>query len=196
MKDMRLPFHRPEPSEGHPLPRRTAAGGLLRLTALGLISLLMACATTERETEFTPETRPDPVVPQAAAEEPKPEELDTRVSALGPRNLGRGGCGLFLWARGQQTKLVFFAESEKTTAAMVLDGEEVTLIRVDQSGTEVFGQFSRQMYRYGDYEITVNISTENQRRIAQGVVAIGAIELVQADGWRLLLPVSGLAACR
>ncbi|MDX2223656.1 MAG: hypothetical protein SFV21_12960 [Rhodospirillaceae bacterium] len=135
----------------------------------------------------------------AAAPEPTPESataLEARIGELPAQSLRKGKCGLFLWTRTVDRKLVFFAESGDTSARMPIDGRQQYIPRVNAEGESVLGQPAQQAYVWRDLRVDVAIQFERRAGLARGaVVPQGTLKVSGRDGWEYLLPVGGLVAC-
>ncbi len=119
---------------------------------------------------------------------------EVRFGALAPRKVVRGQCGLFLWANGPERRLVFYGSAEGEGRAM-LEGREVVLQRGRADGAEVLGQFERQDYTDGAYQLHMQTTFERRPGLDRGAVVQGTLRLTQAGGWELVQPVGGLVAC-
>lgn len=117
------------------------------------------------------------------------------VGALAPRELSNGQCAMFLWARQAQTRFIFFAGSDGT-AAMRLNGEERSFVRTAAEGNPAFGQFARQRFEAGDWQLALTVEVEARRGLMGGaVIPRGALRVSEPEGWKRVLPVAGLIAC-
>lgn len=154
----------------------TGARALLMICLL----TLTACASTDAP----PEVPAAPAL-QSAAD----------IGTLAPRRLAAGECGMFLWTKGAEPKLVLF-NARTGGAHAVLRGREVQLARAAADGTEVLGQFENQVFRVGDTSIQLTVGFERRAGLARGVVIPhGTMRVRREDGWEVIMPVGGLVAC-
>ena len=155
------------------------------VTAMLFCIALAACATdgAPRLQQMTA-----PVVPEVG-------QGESRFGALPPRKLAAGECGMFLWLRNAERKLVFFGAGAGTAKAMI-DGREVEMTRIAIGGREAFGQYEDQTYTYPGHRLQLHIGFEQRAGLDRGVVVPqGTLRLQQDDGWEYILPVGGLVAC-
>ena len=122
--------------------------------------------------------------------------FETRIGTLAPQRLENGACGMFLWSRAEQPRLVFFSANNEAGARMVIDRKEVLLARASVDGKAFFGQFTTQEFEREDLKIRLTVEIEPRAGIIGGaVVSKGALRLQQDDGWEFVMPVGGLLAC-
>lgn len=162
---------------------------------LVLCAMLGACAQHSGQRDG------DGAAPQAQNSSPvsalSGDQPDTRIGELSPRVLQDGACGLFLWSREAQPKLVFFADDQGGKPAMHLDGQEASLTRTMASGAVFVGQYTVQAFQVADMHINLTFSVSEERPISRGLaVPQGVLKLKQTNGWEAVVPVAGLLACR
>ena len=120
---------------------------------------------------------------------------DGEFGRLAARKLSKGSCGLFLWTKSSDRKLVFFS-TPNGGASVVLGGAEVELERSAVEGAEVLGLYERQTFIRPNERLQVTVGFERRPGMDRGVVVPqGSLRLVRPDGWEMILPVGGLVAC-
>ncbi len=121
-----------------------------------------------------------------------------RVSALAPRDLDAGECGLFLWTRGATgDRLVFYSDPESETAAIAIDGEEIELRRLQVVGAEEGGRFGQQVFSNATGSIGARLSILETEEIEGGArVGSARLRVFDEDGWATVLQTAGVAGCR
>ena len=154
---------------------------LSKVAAVLLLPLVAGCATT------TPSPQP-PAAQQAAVS-------GDEFGRLAARKLNKGECGLFLWTKSSDRRLVFFSRPNGT-ALVVLGGAEAELERSAVEGAEVLGLYERQTFTRANERLQVTVGFERRPGMDRGVVVPqGSLRLVRLDGWEMILPVGGLVAC-
>ena len=154
---------------------------LLQAATMLLLPLVAGCAAT------TSSPQP-PATQQVAAS-------DGEFGRLAARKLSKGSCGLFLWTKSSDRKLVFFS-TPNGGASVVLGGAEVELERSAVEGAEVLGLYERQTFIRPNERLQVTVGFERRPGMDRGVVVPqGSLRLVRPDGWEMILPVGGLVAC-
>jgi len=161
------------------------------LAALALALVLGACSGALPA--GTPEADPAPRMTASADGRDLSDPIE--VGALAPRNLAAGQCAMFLWMKQGRAQFVFYAESDGT-AVMRLNGEERRFSRIAAEGDPAFGQYTRQRFDAGDWELALTVAVEARRGLLGGaVIPRGALRVVEPEGWKRVLPVAGLIAC-
>ncbi|MGD2131804.1 MAG: hypothetical protein PVI23_03370 [Maricaulaceae bacterium] len=124
---------------------------------------------------------------------------ELRVGALPPRDLSDlepGQCGLFLWGRTGERPLVFFFNSTTGRAAMVIDGSERALRRLEVTSSSSGARYGEQMFADIGGEVTARVAIDEREDVANGARITRAVLSVSDDrGWRSVIGVGGLAAC-
>lgn len=149
--------------------------------------LLAACAGTA----------PPPVAVTAAAPAADPD-FGIEIGTLPAQRLTAGACGLFLWSRTSQRRLVFFSESGTSApiARMMLDGRQSPLTRTAADGEMQGPATVRQSFDAEGRRIDLEFLVEPRPGLLDGaVVPRGTLSLGDGAGRQMVLPVSGLIAC-
>ncbi|MBK5911650.1 hypothetical protein CCR85_09140 [Rhodothalassium salexigens] len=119
-----------------------------------------------------------------------------RVGMLPAQTLPAGECGLFLWPKQVNARLLLFSLSGEATARLMLDGRERTLPRTAAEGPSYYGQFLRQTFAGDGFEVAVRLVAEPGQGVVNGaLVRRASVRVVAEDGWRYVLPAAGLIAC-
>lgn len=119
------------------------------------------------------------------------------VGRLEPRRLDANECGLFLWERSNEPKLVLFSSNDAATAQMQINGREVSLGRISSDGVRFAGQFTEQTFRSQRGDLVANVSITQGEAISGGErVPSGTIRLTQNEGWEVVVSVAGLVGCQ
>lgn len=160
------------------------------LSAVAAMALLVsACAS------FAERPPPSPSLPSAGPSGPAPA-IEQRIGELPAQALRASRCGLFLWTRTVDRKLVFFAESGDETSRMMIDGRQQYIPRVKAEGDNVLGQNAEQGYAWRDLRVDVSVQFERRAGLGRGaIVPRGSLKVSNRDGWEYLMPVGGLVAC-
>lgn len=120
-----------------------------------------------------------------------------RIGELAPRNLGAGECGLFLWTRAASPMLVFFSNPTRGSGAIVVNGRELTLRRLDVRGGAGGERYGDQIFTTASGDIRVELTINESEPLENGVrVPSAALNVVDEAGWNTVLTVGGLAACQ
>lgn len=118
------------------------------------------------------------------------------IGALAPRELKQGQCAMFLWAKRSRTRFVFFAQS-KGKAVMALNGKERVFERTAAEGNPAFGQFTKQRFKTDAFTLALTVEVEARKGVVDGaVIPRGALRVSASEGWKRVLPVAGLIACK
>jgi hypothetical protein len=124
-------------------------------------------------------------------------EGDVPLQELPPQTLDKGQCALALWTRTTPARRVFMAFSTPAAAKVQAGGRTLTLPRTAWDGEAVFGHYPRQTYAGSGWTLRVTVEFDARSGLVGGAVApSGAIELTDAQGLSLVVPVAGLVACQ
>lgn len=126
------------------------------------------------------------------------QEQGIAVGTVPPQRLEDGECGLFLWTRDAQRRLVFVGRPAQNAGVMVIGGDEVTLNRRAIEGAPAFGAAARERYivEESDTEVKLRLDFAERRDISGGaLVPRGTLRVSRPKGWATVLPVGGLVAC-
>jgi len=171
----------------------------MRRLILALLSSvpLVACVTVEETTvrEGNAASAPPPArtAPEPTIDDPDGFDL----SALPPKDLGAGECGLFLFTANPSPRFVFFSNDSRGFAEMIINGEALVLQRMSTGGSPFSQSFTEQAFRDGVRGIDVALTLNPGDPMTGGhEVASGAMRLTKVDGWSMVIPVSGATACQ
>lgn len=115
------------------------------------------------------------------------------LGALPRQELAKGECGLFLWKVGPSPRLLLMAKADPPVARVVLGGRMLDLPRVEGAGP---GQ-PVTIYAAGAVRIALDLAVEERRGLTGGaVIPSGSLRLERTGGETVVIPVSGLLACR
>ncbi len=147
---------------------------------------------------------PEPQPAQEVAQQPEQlvitslgnDEVLSRLGALGAQQVNAGECGLFLWAKRDDTPLVLFQRSSGA-AFMRIDGTEQPLSRTGFDD-QIAMQFHRmQQFTVADMVVRMSITPEETRTLQQGLkIPSGSIAISTEDGWSASIPVAGAIGCQ
>ncbi len=119
------------------------------------------------------------------------------LSALEPKRLADGECGIFLFTSNPSPRFVFFSNDTRGYAEMIINGAPVTLQRVSTGGSAFAQSFTEQDFRDGARGIDVALALNPGAPMDGGYeIASGAMRMTRSDGWSMVIPVSGAAACQ
>ncbi|WP_300393103.1 hypothetical protein [Henriciella sp.] len=144
-------------------------------------------------------SRPDPAPVERAPVNPEalvPAVNVVPESGLGPQQLAKNECGLFLWSKTDPTQLIFFERAQTGRATVQIGSKAVEVTQTINRG-EIFGEFmTEQGFAAPDGEqILLTIVPGEPLQAGQRVEA-GKLEISTPEGWRTLIPVLGVRACQ
>jgi len=142
------------------------------------------------------ETLPETIMPTPPPKTAEEAELESMLGELPPQRLRAGQCGMFLWSRTSDRKLVMFSKSDDQGAIVMLSGREQNVPRVSGEGKNVLGYSAQQSYVWRGLFLQVNVELDQRPEIGRGaVIPTGTIRISRRDGWEYVLPVGGIVAC-
>lgn len=119
------------------------------------------------------------------------------LSELPTQQLAKGQCALVLWSHGSPPGRILLALDRPAVARVQIDGKQLELTRVSQSGQPLYGQFPEQRYQGGGLSIGVSFAPDTARDLTGGaVVSSAVVEYIDAEGWTAIIPASGLIGCQ
>lgn len=146
-------------------------------------------------------SRPDPAPVEQARQTVDPQTLVPAVnvvpeSGLGPQQLERNECGLFLWNRTEPTQFIFFEKAQSGRATMQIGAEAVEVTQTINRG-QIFGEFMTEQgfAAPGGEQVMLTVVPGEPLQGGQRVEQ-GKLEIVTPEGWRTLIPVLGVRACQ
>ena len=162
------------------------------LILAGMAWLLSACSSAPTDTVVTLE--PTTPIPSAAVDEP----ILSRISSLGQVSLADNSCGLFLWSRiGQDRVLVTVLQNDVPGAMMRLDGRPQRLEQTLTEGRAYYGIFEKTYLRRPGLEVELTLDHNAIAGLPQGAtVKRASMRLTDTEGFTLALPLAGLIACQ
>ena len=182
------------------------------LYAVGSLLLLSACQTAYKgQIEGQIDNNPaQPAKASQMAATPaiiNEETIDTIIQALPQQSLNAGQCGLFLFEKGSQKKLIFFSplsgERLDTHAALMnLGGQLTQLKKTDGFKTAIDAFPAHQTFVAPLITIDVTMEISVKEGITQGaVIETASLRLTEIDehhqaGWSTIKPSAGLIACQ
>lgn len=144
--------------------------------------------------------------PEPAPPEPAPPAVDTQTllpavnvvpeSGIGPQQLARNECGLFLWSKTDPTQFIFFERAQSGRATMQIGADSVEVTQTVNRG-EIFGEFMTEQgfAAPGGEQVMLSLVPGEQLQGGQRVEE-GKLDITTQEGWRTLIPVLGVRACR
>jgi hypothetical protein len=139
---------------------------------------------------------PEILTPTTAPLPAEDADLEATLGTLAPQRLKSGECGMFLWSRTPDRKLLLFSRSTERGAIVMLNDREQNIPRVTSEGPVVLGYNTQQSYVWRSLFLQVNVSFEQPPGIGRGaVISSGTIRMSRRDGWEYVVPVGGLLAC-
>ena len=161
--------------------------------AVALAALVGACSS-----------QPDPVPENTEATAPATSVTSDLLpamnvvpkSGLGPQQLESGECGLFIWNKTDPTQFIFFEKSQTGRALMKLGGETAALTQIANRGN-IFGEFMTEQgfAGPGGEQILLTVQPGDQLQGGQRIER-GRLTVTTAEGWRTVIPVLGVRACK
>ncbi len=174
---------------------------MIRHLTLGTRVLLSLCAAALITACGTMSAKDDPIVSappasSAAGVALGDDEVLSRLGTLPSQQLAAGECGLFLWAKREDTPLVFFQRSTGP-AFMDVDGAFSELARTNAEDAIGLQFHQLQQFTAADMQIRVSITPEQTQSLQRGLkLPSGSISVVTGDGWSVSIPVAGAIGCR
>jgi hypothetical protein len=162
--------------------------------------ILMACALLLSACASGPSDHAGPAPVQASgAAQPSRGAVAAAggiVESLPAQTLPAGKCGLFLWTQDEPRHFILFYPAGGVSAEAILNSRQEKLTLESQGG-EIFTQFMTQMtFRRTDGG-PVKLSIEPGEMIDGGRRVPAARMISQdPDGWEIITPLAGLAACQ
>lgn len=124
------------------------------------------------------------------------DEVLSRVRPMPSQQIPAGQCGLFLWAKRQDTPLVFFQRSSGETF-MHFDAQVVGLTRTSAINQIAMQFFRSQIFSVADLTIKIDLNPEQIRTLQQGLkIPSGSMTITTDDGWSAAIPVAGAIGCQ
>ncbi len=124
------------------------------------------------------------------------DEVLSRIKPMPPQQIPNGECGLFLWAKRQDTPLVFFQRSGGNTF-MHLDGQVVELTRTSAVDQIALQFYQAQTFVIEGLTVKIDVKPEQIRSLQQGLkIPSGSISITTKDGWSAAMPVAGAIGCQ
>ncbi len=139
--------------------------------------------------------------------EPTPSEAESVTGALDPERkmiltaiekpqIPEGECGMVLWTLDAERPMAVFRFVSGKAGEVVLDGISQRLTLQDRSGAAGYGVHEGLTFT-GENAISLNVSVQFGSGFEGGsYVQRGLITAEDADGWRSVTPVAGIAGCR
>jgi hypothetical protein len=126
----------------------------------------------------------------------EPSSLESVLGELPAQSLRKGECGMFLWSRTDDRKLILFSRGNDDGAIVVLEGREQNIPRVATDGRVVLNYSEQQSYVWRGYSLQVKVDFDQRQGIGRGaIIPAGTIRMSRRDGWEYVVPVGGLIAC-
>lgn len=124
------------------------------------------------------------------------DEVLSRIRPMPSQQIPAGQCGLFLWAKRQDTPLVFFQRSSGETF-MHFDAQVVGLTRTSATNQIAMQFFRSQTFSVADLTIKIDLNPEQVRSLQQGLkIPSGSMTITTDDGWSAAIPVAGAIGCQ
>lgn len=157
------------------------------ILAFGVTLALVGCETT-------PELEPEEQRAVLLAQRPAIDSVPS--SGLGPQEVLGGECGLFLWSKTDVSKFIFFSKALSGQATFAQGEIPIDMIQATAGG-DIFGQFNTRMSYLSDdgRELLLTMVPGEMMDGGQRIES-GLINLVDAEGWKTVLPVLGVRACQ
>ncbi|MEM7767985.1 MAG: hypothetical protein AAF253_10930 [Pseudomonadota bacterium] len=158
---------------------------------------LVACVTVEdtpvRDPGAVSAPSRDVATPPPSIDDPDGFDL----GALQPRTLEDGECGIFLFTSNPTPRFVFFSNDSRGFAEMQINSQASVLQRISTAGTPFAQSFTEQVFRDGVRGIDVALTLNPGNPMTEGYeISSGSMRLTKIDGWSMVIPVSGAAACQ
>lgn len=170
---------------------------VIRLSLLGAIAVVSACASSPVEET----SAPDPVTATPAdgalvAQGLAPAVTLVPRSGIGPQTLESGDCALFLWSKTDASQFIFFQKAGSGTARLRIGDETVDAPQTFNRG-EVFGQFMTEQAFITPSAETVQLAFQPGEELQSGQrIDSGRLTITAEQGWRTVIPVLGVRACQ
>ncbi len=133
----------------------------------------------------------------ACANLPQPvqETSSNPKNELAAQELNKGECGLFLWTIATPPMFVFFQKTGDEQAKLLRANKE--LILQAQTSTQIINDYGSFTYDYTtDSKHLVSVGGQFGDELQGGrKISSGSIHVTKPDGWKEIIPVSGVYAC-
>lgn len=124
------------------------------------------------------------------------DEVLSRIKPMPSQQIPAGECGLFLWAKRQDTPLIFFQRSGGQTF-MHFDNNVVGLTRASAIDQIAMQFFRSQTFSFADMTVKIDLNPEQVRSLQQGLkIPSGSMSIATNDGWSVAIPVAGVIGCQ
>ena len=170
------------------------------LTLAATLAFLGGCQSVEGESESP--ARPEParqvsaVEAALAAKGLAPAVSVIPQSGIGAQTLASDECGLFLWSKTDPDRLIFFQRAASGQARLKIADETVDAVQASNGGS-IFGQFmTEQLFLApGGEEVEVRFEPGEELQGGQRIED-GRMTITAEEGWRTVIPVLGVRACK
>lgn len=117
-------------------------------------------------------------------------------SGLQAQTLASDECGLFLWSKTQPDRLIFFQRAASGQARMIIADETVDAVQTANRGG-IFGQFMTEQVFLTPSGQQVLVTFEPGEELQGGQrIDDGRLTITAEEGWRTVIPVLGVSACK
>ena len=164
---------------------------VVRVLAIGVISLLGACVTTGigAGDQSNADRGTNRAAPEARGEL-------SRLGELPGQTISAGGCGVFLWSRREPLTFMFFADVNAGISRITLDDELVTLRSAPSVEDRDTVEELARTYESVEKRILLRVKAKRGEVIDRGVRLPEAVLSVSDDsGWQVVVPMIGIYSC-
>ena len=127
----------------------------------------------------------------AAVDDPSP------LGTLPRQALDRGSCAAFLWEVTEPPRLVLMLRAGSGAARAMFSGAVRDLAQAAASGEAVRGIAPKARYGTDGSALDVDLVIEERSGLADGaVIPSGTVNMQRPGGDTVVMPVSGMIACR
>ncbi len=142
---------------------------------------LSACATVDGGIQDTARTQSD---------------VRSSEGEISPKPLEVGDCGTFVWSGSAERKFVLFSDSRRNLASVYHKDQEVSLVIVDESESNLYGQSPQTSFQ-GPNGLSVELALSDYEDISSGRrYKSGTLSVTDDTGWEEVSPVVGLSSCQ
>ena len=168
----------------------------MRALSLALLLGLAACASSPDAEPVVAAPEPSPVPQAVGSSGMIPAVSLVPESSLGPQSLDSKECGLFLWSQTDPTQLIYFQKASSGVARVRIGNATVDAPQVSNAGT-IFGQFMTEQSFAAPSGELVDVTVVPGEELNGGQrIQAGQLSIKSVDGWRTLIPVLGVRACK
>lgn len=124
------------------------------------------------------------------------QEATLPLEGLSSKNLDAGECGLFLWSISSPQVFTFYQKNNESKAHLLVKNQE-TIIRAPASIYILPQSLDFEFLYKNELEHSIVLKGQYGEVMEGGWrIPTARIQIENSDGWKEIIPVSGVFACR